>query len=86
MKTRIIKQESKEFQPITMEFTFETVEEARLIYHVMNRRNILNILRSDVQGGIALSGYSQHIAEELNADPDSIVELSAAIEAQGFEV
>ena len=76
------KEQPKRFQPITMEFTFETVEEARLMFHVLNRGNLKEVLqRSDAD--VYHWNYTIDIAEKFNT---GYTALKNAIREQGYEL
>lgn len=82
MKVTINKESTNElFKPFTLNIEVETIEEARLLYHVANRTNLLKVLQ--LKGNhYGFDAYSKDIASQL--DGEDIIEEE--IMAQGFEI
>jgi len=72
------------YQPITFELTVETLEEARLLYHVVNRSDLLYALQSDPRG-YGFDDYDPDIAPSFGLD-NAWDEVRKAIERQGFRL
>ena len=77
----------KEFKPFTVKFEVETIQEARLLYHTLNRLNLLRVIFS---GDYNINGYCSDIAEEFcnfDCSPAGNSDIIAnEILKQGFEI
>ena len=86
MKTQIITDEQeKKFKPITVQITAETIEDARLLFHLFNHSCLGGLIRKDPEYGFEAASYSTDMADmvfEQGVD-DYILDN---IESQGFEV
>ena len=72
----------KEFKPFTVKIEVETIQEARLLYHVFNRRGI---------GGLIFDGfYGRDYCKDIDSDFDDPQRTYSAIKDeiknQGFEI
>lgn len=84
MEIKVIdKNTEKQWEPVTLAVTLGTVEEARLLFHVLNREFLLNALKASNEGYGFLK-YSEDIAVDFSGD--GYRRLRQLIEAQGFEV
>lgn len=72
----------REFKPFTVKIEVETIQEARLLYHVFNRRNIRDIILSDGYGG----DYNKNIDYDFDCQQGSHARISEEIKRQGFEI
>ena len=71
----------KEFKPFTVKFEVETIQEARLLYHVFNRRCLADVIFSgDYDKNCK---YSGDIYSDFDIGYDAIEE---EIKKQGFEI
>ena len=70
------------FQPFVLELKAETIEQARLLFHICNH----NKLRDRIIGspGYTGIGYSEGCAREIGDGVQSLVK--AEIQKQGFEL
>ena len=69
MKVKITKE--KKFQPVDLTLTITTIEELRLLYHVLNTACLLDTLKgSEKRYGFDI--YSSDIAETFDGDYDCI--------------
>jgi len=86
MKAKIVTVEQpKEFKPITMEFTFETVEEARLMFHALNRSNLRETLQMS-GNNIGTYGWEEYSSSIANRFGNGYTILEEAIKQQGFKI
>jgi len=76
----------KEFEPITLEITIESVEEARSLFHVFNYTDLGNLMKSDwySSGGIG-KNYSIKVSRSLGSSGLGF-KIKNEIENQGYEV
>ena len=72
------------YQPITFELTLETLEEARLLFHVLNRSDLLDALQSDPTG-YGFDEYEPDIAPSFEFG-EAWEKVRKAIERQGFRL
>ena len=67
MKTQIITAEQeKKFKPITVQITAETIEDARLLFHLHNHAGLSEIIKNDPGYDFKETGYNGNISERLN--------------------
>ncbi len=86
MKTRIFRRETvRNFQPFTLQVEVESIGEARLLYHVFNRANLLDVLKGQSQLGEYFVGFNMDIDPNLNEDT-TYSKLRNEIQGQGFEL
>jgi hypothetical protein len=85
MKLKIIKEEPKKaFEPIKMEMSLETPEEARLFYHVLNRANLREAI---FDSHYSSSSYNSEVATDLgNVSADYQDEIENELKRQGIEL
>ena len=81
MKVKEIDIQQKQWQPVKLEIILETVEEARLLFHVFNNVDLMGAFECEEE--YDLNPYSQNIARAFFAGID---EVEQAIKKQGFEV
>lgn len=83
MKSKITNMTAaREFAPIKVEIELETIEEARLLYHVVNRGNLLDALSGS--RSYMFTEYHKDIAS--NFDTDLGVLLKQEFENRGYPV
>ncbi len=83
MKTEIKNTETKkEFQPFTIEITAETIQDARLLFHLFNAGNLKRIIMEDLAYEF---NYNEDFTRELGGY-SKFGEIRRLIESQGFEV
>ncbi len=65
MKSSLTPAESpKTFQPFTLHLTAETIEEARLLYHICNHANLIRLIKADDEKyGFMRNKYSEETDE-----------------------
>ena len=83
MKT-IIKSVTKQktFIPFVVEIKVETIEEARLMYHLFNRGHLNKaIMNKDYAG---YENYNQQVSTELGGN--GYTQISEEIKKQGFDI
>jgi hypothetical protein len=73
MKLKIIKEEPKQvFEPIKMEMTLETPEEARLMWHVFNvpdlKKRVVNEIYNDRLGKVTINRFSGDTWDIIDAE------------------
>lgn len=84
MKTKIITAEQeKKFKPITIQITAETIEEARLLFHLHNHAGLSEIIKNDPGYDFKETGYNENVSECLG---DMFSYIREHITSQGFEV
>lgn len=84
MKLEVIKPDTKkEFKPFELKITVETIQEARLFYHVFNNTDLRNSLQKTDHYDFGT--YSNDIAFNLCNNSSGKI-ISNTIESQGFEV
>jgi len=84
MKGKItsVKIENK-FKPFILELEIETLQEARLLYHLANAPHLLDVFKKGVGGGCyGLRDYSDDIAESFHGYIWELI--SDEIKKQGF--
>jgi len=74
---------SKDFTPFTISYTCNTIQEARLLYHVFNTANLLENLQAFARE-YHLSNYSHDIAKEFEGRIEH--DIAVKITEQGFEI
>ena len=78
------KTEEKKFEPVEIILTVTTIEELRLLFHVFNRRDLLEALKKGGKNnGYNFDYYSSDIADQFGGDDDCI---SNEILKQGYKV
>jgi hypothetical protein len=81
MKAKVLKTTAeKEFKPFTLALEVESLREARLLWHVLNKKGLLDLLLR----AYGEWPYSYDVNKEFNIDVFSVVDDE--IESQGFEV
>ena len=86
MKTTLIrnpKANTPVFLPFDFTITVETIEEARLLYHVFNRADLKQILQNPPCPGYSFKSYHSGIASQFYS---GYGQLKKEIEQQNFEV
>ncbi len=84
MKSSLTPAESpKTFQPFTLHLTAETIEEARLLFHVCNYGRLLDLLKEHGTH-YSLEKYNNDIALTISGNGNEL--LAAEITRQGFEI
>ena len=73
--------QNKQFKPFEITFKVDSIEEARLLYHVFNYVDIADVLKKDA---IYFERYSLNCACDFEGRVYNIV--AEEIEAQGFEI
>ena len=79
MKAKIEKKE-KAFTPFKVKLEIETIQEARLLFHVFNNRNIGEGIVNEEYD----MGYSKDYAKDFGTD--MFAELESLITGQGFKL
>ena len=72
--------DSKVFKPFTVELTMETVEEARLLFHVFKQRNLKDHLEIDEED------YNHDIIDDFDDKDGLPFRIIDEIKSRGFEV
>ena len=83
MKTEIITEQKKDFEPFTVSITAETIQDARLLFHVCNHAELRDILVQDIsywEGHYNSSDLSDIIGRGISSQVRKIVE------SQGYEI
>lgn len=81
MKTQILKTpQKKTFKPFTVQFEIETIEEARLLFHICNHANIGPLIMNSNYGGD--SNYDDEMATSFGNYQDILDEILS----QGFKI
>ena len=84
MKLKV--EDSVQWRPMNISLSIESVEEARLLFHVFNRCNLLDVLIGEMDE-YDFSAYSPHVAKEFKfSNGGSSSTIRKVIEDQGFEV
>ena len=79
---KIKKQQKRLWEPMTLEITIDSVEEARLLFHCLNRVDLLEVLRKVTSYGF--SCYNEDIASCFSGLSEDVLEKM--IKDRGFEV
>lgn len=74
--------EVKKFKPITVELTFETVEEARLFFHITNAQELDKIILNAPH----MSGWKGQIMADELGGTNAYPLIKKAIKDQGFDI
>ena len=83
MKTEIKStQTKKEFKPFTIEITAETIEDARLLWHIFNCGDIIEKLEKS--GYFEEQVYSKQITKYF--DYEDWTKINEEIQSQGFKL
>ena len=82
MKAEIISPKTqKEFTPITVQITLETIQEARALFHVANNSGSALLAFSDYKVG---SPYSHNISAGISGNLHNLI--IKEVERQGFKI
>ena len=82
MKARIIEEKKEvEFKPFKIELTIETIQEARLLFHVGNNLNLLGCLRAAKD--YPIDRYNDDIAANCK---EFYIIMKDEIQSQGFKL
>ena len=73
MKAEIITEQKKDFKPFTVAITAETIENARLLYHLCNNARLNTLLTND--DGYWDTCYSNDFSETINYSIGSMLFL-----------
>jgi hypothetical protein len=84
MKARVNpKTECKEFRPFEFVIGVETIQEARLLYHICNHNKIRDLIKEDALYGFE---HSPDIAESMGSIWEIIKIIKKEITNQGFKI
>lgn len=83
MKLNVIQDTSIEFKPIQLELKIETIQEARLLFHIINNMRIRDLIKADISYTFSSIKYCDDIVPTLPIGPALMRRL---IEDQGFKV
>jgi hypothetical protein len=75
------KLEPKKFIPVRINITIDTIEEARLLFHVLNRADLKKIIFKNYGTD---GEFSNKVADEFDSKAYMVVEK--LIKEQGFEI
>ena len=85
MKTKISTQkENKEFTPFKIEFLVETIQDARLMFHLANEDDHKDFILDTID--FNSHNYSHDFSDEICAGDSLWRQIEDEIEAQGFEL
>ena len=82
MRTEIITEQEKEFKPFTVSITAETVQDARLLFHVCNYAGLRTLLIGDIP---YWSGYYSKDFSSM-IDRNMPTKVRKIIESQGHNI
>jgi len=86
MKAEIMTVLGKEFDPFTVSLTVGTIQGARLIFHILNHRNLKRLFDSD-DGYNRHKGYNKDFSERVCDDNNHAwKEIKEIITSQGYEI
>lgn len=88
MKIKIEEIKVKEFKPIDITFTIETVQEARLMYHLLNIAKNPGIYETLKMGGYSFRSKSNDVSPTLlgNCGLGAFEKISDLITSQGYDI
>lgn len=91
MKTKVTKPEARDFQPLKIELTVETVQEARWLFHVVNWNRLTRVLKE--REDYMYIGYEKDFQSPVFFSADSKGDgeylweaLKEHIKSQGFKL
>lgn len=87
MKTKLVSNDiKKEFVPFKVELEVESIEEARLLFHVFNHTDLLAIIKEDPKYNFIGSKYVATVSKNpCNYDSDKNI-FETQILNQGYEI
>ena len=89
MKTKLISSEvKKDFIPFKVELEVESIEEARLLFHVFNHLQLFKVIRETpgYKSHFDDGSYTTKVALNLGEDENDINVFEAQILNQGYEI
>jgi hypothetical protein len=86
MKTKINTKETKKaFKPFTIEFTAESIEDARLLFHLTNCEEMNNMFINNSRYYFDKMGYSKNVSSQLDTTNIYCI-IRDIVESQGFKI
>lgn len=76
-----VQEEEKKFEPMKLELTLETIEEARLMWHVLNKNNLKEAIFSE---SYSTNRNPHGVANEFGNPYKVWDNLNSAFEAKGY--
>ena len=83
MKTKITTQEEeKKFTPFSVTFTAETIEDARLLFHITNHSDVSNLILDHPTYHAKYMNYSREVSKSIQ--PYISEDIRKTIMSMGF--
>jgi hypothetical protein len=76
-----VQQEEKKFEPMKLELTLETIEEARLMWHILNRNRLKEAIFSE---NYSTKRSSHGVASQFDSSFTAWKNLDDAFETKGY--